>query len=236
MDAPAPDADALLRDLDRSDEPAPSSRSPRRKRQVAAVWITVGMVVGAGIATPAVATVRSFLAQTGVIPQAEPSTSPGYVEETEVSLGSEWIDATARDYADFALTVYDLSLPLPADYHPEDVATRVAVDQMAIAGGEQTPVLTQETSVKRTYETAVRCVWINNWQAARKAGDVDEQAASAEILRQSASWPATVATDGGGIVEGLLSYAEAARTGNAALVASAYQSSACNDFMAVIDR
>ncbi|GGF03367.1 hypothetical protein [Mycetocola zhadangensis] len=235
-DGPLPDAEVFLRELHRDDGrqlAAQTQSPPRRRRRIAAIWTTVVLVGLVGIATPAVATVQRFLAQTGVFSSLESDGDEG--EETEVTPGYEWIEATARDYADYALTVYDLTLPLPDGYTASDVGIRVAAQQVEIAGGYGSSVLQQESNVRRTYESAVRCVWISSWLKAEEEGDAAQQNASAEVLLQSASWPMTVETDGGGVVDSLVKYAEGARAGDVGLVKEAYQSDACSTFMEAID-
>lgn len=228
-----PDPDTFLQALDRRDEVPSTTKDPRRRRRVAVLWITLGLAAGVGIAAPAAAGVGSFLARTGTYPPAPNSSSE---TQTEVVPDSEWIDATARDYVDYALTVYDTSLPLPDRYVAEDVAKRVAVHQFEVAAEYGVPVVQQTIGLKRAYESAVRCVWISNWQVAAKSGDRTEQQRSADVMAESATWPATVATDGGGVVDALRSEADGARRGDASMVASAYQSNACEEFMKAIDR
>jgi hypothetical protein len=66
----------------------------------------------------------------------------------------------------------------------------------------------------RTYESAAYAEWIGAWLAADSAGDVVARAEATRALRDACTWPAIVATDGGGIVEMMEQFADAAEIGD----------------------
>ena len=62
-------------------------------------------------------------------------------------------------------------------------------------------IITQDIAPTVRYENIVRCLWQKEWLDQHQRGNAQGQAAAASVLRQSLAWPATVATDGGGVVE-----------------------------------
>lgn len=159
-------------------------RARRRSVRAAAVWgaATAALAVGAVTAGPAVAhSVQTFLAQSGW-------TSWG----TEVVEGSEFIDTSAPDLAEYVDTIYPADLPLAPGQTREGVISTVV--------SLQSPGLRQEVGLRRDIERQIRLGWLEEWIDAYQVVDSGRMASAATVLLDSATWPAFVATDGGGVV------------------------------------
>lgn len=197
---------------------AAATIEPHQRRRPARWALIAGglaAVVAFGVATPAIADgVHHFLAQTGWI-----GTSPNPVgigkstasSESTESDQSEWISTSASDFVSFSVSVFPQQITLPAQYDPSKFARVVAVAQQA---GFPTAGLVQTTAIQANYETVARCAWIDEWLSATNSNNTPRADAAAAILTSSATWPATVATDGGNIVSSLQAVAAAATAGN----------------------
>jgi len=193
------------------------ARRPRRR-----LWI-IGGIIGAlavGAAAPATAgAVHDFLAQTG-----QYGSGSGEVADT-----TEWIDVTAPDAAEYMTTLYPDYLPIPSSVDEQrfrervvDVLITTAKASSADEGGAA--VMQQSTGLVRTFEAATYAEWIRTWLEADAAGDSAARAEATSAMRAACEWPAIVTTDGGGIVDLMKRFADAAerndRTG--VLVAAEY--------------
>jgi len=195
-------------------------RAPRRRGPV-----VVGLLLALlalGVATPAIAAgVRAFIAQTGWIGTSPnpPGVGVGNAQDTE-SDDSEWIDTLAPDFVDFAVSELPVEISLPPAYDLAAFARIVATDQQSsLPGGGYM----QLTNVQHNYETHARCLWIDDWLDADSARDPQRADAAAAVLTASATWPATVASDGGGIVDSYRAIADAARAGERGPVAAEFE-------------
>lgn len=192
---------------------------PRRR----APWVAGALlaVLALGAATPAIADgVRQFVAQTGWIGTSPnpPGVGVGNAPSTE-SDDTEWIDALAPDFVDYAVSVLPVEIGLPPAYDLAAFARVVATEQQAaLPGGGYMQV----TNVQRNYETRARCIWIDDWLTAETAGDDARADAAAAVLETASDWPATVATDGGGIVDSNREVAAAAASGDRSPVKREY--------------
>jgi len=193
------------------------ARHPRRR-----LWI-IGGIIGAlviGAAAPATAgAVRDFLAQTG-----QYGTGTGEDADT-----TEWIDLTALDAAEYMTTLYPDYLPIPSGV--DEQAFREGIVDQVIAAAQQSSanqggvaVVQQSTGLVRTFEAATYAEWIRTWLEADAAGDSAARAEATSAMRAACEWPAIATTDGGGIVDLMKRFADAAehndRTG--VLVAAEY--------------
>ena len=210
---PARSNPAVEDSLDRllSEVRVPRRRRPRHLKLVSALIVGGVIVAGAG-ALPAAAAFRAFLAQAVADP-------PG--AGTEVIPDSDWIDTRAPDIDEFVASRFPESLPLPGGVEPHDVVTTVAFSINRMNG------ITQEIGVDRAYESYIYCRWVDVWLTSDAGGDTGGRDYAAQIMLDATTWPAVVATDGGGIVESQIAFARAAADGNRAEVQTAFDSNGC---------
>lgn len=203
-------------------------RARNRKGGIALVVAGVVALAGVGVASPAAAGFLNFLAQTGEIPPSQPSASGTPSSASEFIPGSELIRPLAPDYADFARTKYG-DLPLPSGYDEALVKSESAELEAEIyrrySGGND--VITQDIAPTVRYEGVVRCLWLNDWLDSYSANVVDAQAAAVTVLEDSLTWPATVATDGGGAVDHLALIVRAAADGDLTSVKTGVSTMEC---------
>ena len=77
--------------------------------------------------------------------------------------------------------------------------TQHGVIAQVVAQQAATPALTPELNVQRSFETVVYTAWMGEWIAANDAGDQTRIKAAFAVLEDTPTWPALVATDGGGV-------------------------------------
>ena len=197
-----------------------TQRKPIRTRHLKLVT-TLGVgaliAIGAGV-LPAAAAIQSFIAQIVDNP-------PG--EGSEVIPDEGWLDTNASDIEMFVASRYPEELPLPGGVAPEDVMHTVAFSISQMGG------VTQEIAVDQAYESYVYCRWVDVWLTTDDSGDIDGRNFAAGVMSDAASWPAVVATDGGGVVDQLNSFADAAAEGERDQDESAFQFNACPDWKAM---
>lgn len=169
------------------------------RRRITAGVAGGALVIGGLVATPAAAdVVRHFLVQTGW-------TSEG----TEVIADSEWVDTSESDLGAYIEWVYPEWLPLAPGQTKAGI-----IEQVRLAHAEN-PGVTQEVGIRRSLERAVYVGWLDEWIAAHEAGDDARTAAAVEVLSEAPSWPAFVATDGGGVTYIMAGFAAELAAGNA---------------------
>jgi len=142
---------------------------------------------------------------------------------------SEWLGLDAQDAPAAITSLYDASLPLPAGATSKDVITPVArlLKQMGtVPDGETGHVTIQGSSVQGLFERAARCLWYREWLEADAAGDKARRDAATAGIRDSATWPVTVASDGGGVVDTLKTIGSAAAADDRRVVLGSYTSCA----------
>lgn len=215
LTAPDHELDRLLSDVSQA---AGAPDWPRRpSRRLVAGGIAVA-VIASGIALPAAADgVRQFLTQVD-----------GFGPGSEVIEGSEWIDTGAPDFAEYARATIPDDLPLAPDTERDQLLRSV------IALHEQEPAITQEVSLRRTYEVVVHCAWAAEWRRALDEGDGAARNRAVDVLRSAADWPAIVATDGGGISDLYREYANLAEVGDTRAMAPHIIQADCNSLAEVV--
>jgi hypothetical protein len=194
-----------------------SRRRPRSWKFVSAV-ITGGVIVlGAG-ALPAAAVIQAILAQVVESP-------PG--AGTEAIPESDWIDTGAEDIDAFVASRYPEDLPLPGGVDPADVVTTVSFSISQSSG------LRQEIGVDVAYESYIYCRWVDVWLTTDAGGDAAGREYAATIMMDATTWPARVATDGGGVVDSQIAFAQAATAGDREEVQTAFAFNGCPGWKAL---
>lgn len=214
--AVAPEAtDGLLGKLRAIDPAEGHSPKGKQRRWIALLLAGATCLGGVGVATPAVANFMGFLAEVVENPLPVPTSSGDGQVRNEAIPNSEWINPLASDYAEFAKTKY-ASLPLPSRYDEARLKNASALKEanMYRANDQGDGIITQDIAPTVRYEHIVRCLWQKEWLDRHLQGDTDGRSAAVTVLRQSLTWPATVATDSGGVVERMTLTVSAAEAGN----------------------
>ena len=191
-----------------------TGRTARPKRRGA--LIAGGLVAALALtaASPSIAEGIRFLAQTGTYGN----------ESTSEEDASEWVDFMAADFVAFALTVYPDYVVLPGGIDEEvfatAVATRIHNPHFENPEEKTDSMYMQVTGVVEMYEYHARCLWMSEWMDA--PADSARADAAADVLLESARWPATVSSDGGGIVERMVELATDAQAGDGSLLESEF--------------
>lgn len=221
--------EALLQELGRPDVRVRAGRKRVwwRRRPIAGVVIGVVLAAGA-VGVPAAAV--SWLAHTGVF--------GGTGTETD---DSEWIGVDASDAPQAIRELYPSWMVLPSGTDRENAEKVVAalntrsVDQAK----DEDPdghVITQATNIQRMFESYGRCAWYRTWIEAYDARDNRSLARASRTIEEATRWPATVSTDGGGVVEHLSEVARSAAGDDRSAIATAYSVDDCAAFTGNIDR
>lgn len=205
------DATRLLRAVTKG-----QPRSVSHRRRAAAVVAAVSCLVVVGVGVPGVAAANGYLAHTGWFsPDPNPGSTPSVSRDTDADY-SEWIEIQGSDYVEVATSEWPSYVTLPPNYEQKQFARSIAENTVRLDreenGGQAS--LRQVTGIRREFEAYARCAWRSEWLAANSAKSVARQRHAAEMLQEAAHWPATVATDGGGVVEAETAVADAARRGD----------------------
>lgn len=205
---------------------ASSARGPASRRR--RWWIVAASIIAAVIAVPVAAgAIGSWTAHTGEFGGSG----------TEVIDRSEWIGLDADDAPEVIVSLYDDSLPLPDGASRDDVIAPVAAllaEMGQVPDGETGHVGMQETTIQGMFERAARCLWFREWLDADSSDSGERRDAATEGIQGSTSWPITVASDGGGVVELLEGEAAAAAAGDRRGVIAAY--GGCANFYGEVAR
>lgn len=172
----------------------------RRRRWLPIAVGTLGAALLMGGLAPAAAS-WMFQAQTGVVDSSGGS---------EAVKGAEWIDSSESDFESYMESIYPRWLPLPSGVDQSRFAAQEA-NRYADVTGE---ALVQDVTLQFTYEMAAQCLWRDEYLRAVGAGDSARATAALDVLDDAASWPAIVASDGGGVSDSLREMASRARAGD----------------------
>ncbi|MBT2586947.1 hypothetical protein [Arthrobacter sp. ISL-95] len=208
------------------------SKPKRRRRWISLLVAGAVGVAGVGVASPAVAQFMGFLTEDVENPPPVPtSTGDGATRNLDIR-DSEWINPLASDYARFAKTKYG-SLPLPPGYDEERLKDASASKEakMYQDNDQGSGIITQDIAPTIRYEGLVRCLWEAEWLDRHSAGDQQGQSTAASVLKQSLAWPATIATDGGGVVERMTLSVAAAESGDSKTVEEDHRTLGCRDMI-----
>ena len=178
-----------------------ATRVPRRVRSRVWVALAVAAALGLGATAPAVADHILVLSRTGQFGTAG----------TEGD-SSEWLTSEGSDFAEVIDATYPEWLPLPPAVDA-NAFRRETVELLSAGSGYE-----QVSGAEVSFEHQARCAWVYEWLAADTVADTPRATAAAAMLQESAHWPATVASDGGGFVDHLLDVANAAATGDRTVV------------------
>lgn len=202
----------------RSDDVRAEAEKSRRSKAAGVRWKLLVPAVAVLVVLPVGATaVASLSAHTGEY--GDPDTS------TEVNDRSEWLGLSADDAPAVIVDLYDPAVPLPEGAVASDVINPVAqtLAKMGIVpDGESGAVATQESTVKTLFEKAARCLWYREWLEADSDDSVTRLGAATEGIAASATWPATVASDGGGVVDTIVVIGQSAASGDRNAMLGAY--------------
>ncbi len=165
----------------------------KRKRRVRVSRTASGVsVFGIVLATvllgaPAVAGVVWFQAQDlvqnrdPVFGVATPSDGETVPEGTEDRAGSPWIDPSADDFDEWAVTALDLGLPVPEGMDASALAKSFATEFSNGANEQDGGVVIQTSGIQNAYAATVRCFWIDEYFA-------DGDPSAPAVLQDSADW------------------------------------------------
>lgn len=198
---------------------------PRRpgRRRAAVIGGGLALAIGIGIASPAAADfVQRFLAQTGDFGSSDPT------DEGSSKFG-ELIEVTAPDFPEYALTIIPEWLPVP-DGVDRNTLMEATIDNFAhpdpsnlmLEPGEKAEdvdVVWHRVAIQHEFERVAFIAWLNEWVDAHEVGDNDRAARALQVLNEATIWPAIVATDGGGVVDGMRRLIAAAERGKTDTVA-----------------
>lgn len=180
-------------------------RVRRAQRRFLWAWpagIAIAAIAVVGVGVP-VAASRLFEAQTGTV-----GTGGEAVE------GAEWLDGSANDLAEYATVLYPEWLPLPEGVEVDRFrAQEGAALAAGLSGGQ-----VQDVTIQFGYEVAAQCLLQDEYLLARQSGDESRASNALDVLDQAPSWPAIVASDGGGIVDVMREMAAQARAGDDSLI------------------
>jgi hypothetical protein len=189
------------------------ARPSRWRKRVAAA---VAVVVGVGVVVPGIAYAGRFLALTG--DYVNPTT---FEPVKDHNPENQVVEMTSPDYPELVASEWPAYVPLPEGYDQKVFATALGRHwQKAAMGsdmGKDAPgILETVALIHSELEFAGRCVWVQEWLDAAPGSRQRERATS--VLLQAPGWPATVASDGGGVVDDERRVAEAARDGKESVV------------------
>lgn len=211
---------ASLSDPATRDAIEPDERHGSRigRKGAALLFATLAVLLGVGVAAPAVA-IGSWLAHTGAF--STPSTE---------SDGSEIIDLTAPDVPQVVIDELPDYLKLGDGYTDDDAIRGVAASFDRIRGTD-TSVKTELGLFATQYEFYSVCTFYDAWLNADDSGDDKGRASADGALGDMQNFPSIVAHDGGGVVEHLTEVAASAQAGDRDAVLGGYEVGACDQML-----
>ena len=193
-----------------------TARATRKRWLLAPATIAAVLVGGVGLTggLPAVAdTIHHFVAETGIFGDGQgPGGSASGKHYTEQD-NSEWIKLNSPDFVTYAVRLMPAYVELPTGTDRTRFASNVAHILHDGLPADRDSVM-QATSVKGAFEVGARCLWYADWKQAAASGDHARASADGQHFLTAATWPLTVATDGGGVVANLTAIHDAAAAGD----------------------
>lgn len=188
---------------------SPARRSRWRRPLIVFAMLT-GIAAGAVAAPAAADGIRAWLAQTGI------TCSGG----TECRPGSELIDASAPDIAEYITAQYPHYLVLPGMSETEVMLTVQSRHPL------QEGVMFDSDVLVASYEHVAYCGWIAEWMRADAAGDLGSRDAAGVALTAILDWPGPMQTSPD-LIAMREKFAKAARDGDRGGVQTAALHNAC---------
>ena len=224
--------DELVRSLESEDvrrraerELLATRRGGRQRWQFAVPAAILGLVVAIPVGATAIG---SWTARTGELGG----------RGSDIVDRSEWIGLDADDAPEAVVELYSGELDLPDGASGSDVINPVGkllAEMGVVPDGESGHVMIQTTTIQGMFESAARCLWYREWLDADLNDDENRRNAATAGIQAALTWPATSATDGGGVVGNLKVQAEAARAGDRGLMLTFYEIS-CETFYGRVSR
>ncbi len=169
------------------------SAVPRRHRRRMRVAVTAAVAAAALIATTGAGVVLG--ARTG-----------WFTPKSSEQDTSEWLNSGATGFSSVVDSLAPTYIVYPSDATAKGAAAWIVESETRTGG------LIQETGIRRDYEIFAQCSWIRTLKAPDSDSALRSQAT--DVLARSASWPALVATDGGGVAEAVRTLVSDARAGD----------------------
>jgi hypothetical protein len=101
----------------------------------------------------------------------------------------EYLSTASSSFAAQAANWFPSWVVLPAGYARTTFGFEVA-ERLQPA----TPTYLSRVRLEADFERYGRCLWMQDWMSAEVSNDLDGMSSAAVVLRESATWPATVAT------------------------------------------
>lgn len=192
---PEPPANLIAPGVAALSASSPARPQRRRAPQRRALAIAAACVA---FAVPSAALAGYLGVHSGFFPGAH---------DTESVSGEEYLDTSSPEIVQVVRTL-TREVPLPSGASWDALLARYPAKEG----------LMQRTAIGVGVESYARCRWEKAWLAARAAGDPAGALHAADVLAESATWPNTVTTDGGGVVAHYQQTAAAAHGGDARAV------------------
>lgn len=174
-----------------------SPARPRRRRSPRRRGLAVAVACLA-FAIPSAAVAGYLGVHTGFFPGAH---------DSESAPSEEYLDTSSPEIVPIVHALIR-EAPLPSGANWDALLARYPAQEG----------LMQRTGIGFGVEAYARCRWEEAWINSRAAGDAAGTALAARVLGDSATWPNTVKSDGGGVVAQIRRVATAAHAGDARVV------------------
>ncbi len=102
----------------------------------------------------------------------------------------EYLSTASSTFAEQAVSWFPSWVTLPDGYTRSTFGFAVARRLQP-----RHPVYLTRVRLEADFERYSRCLWMQDWMSAEVSNDLTGMSSAAVVLRRSASWPATVATD-----------------------------------------
>lgn len=176
------------RAIDQTKRPA-LGRGIRSRRLAGGIGFLSAALVTFAIGAPAVGAIVWFQAQDleqnrdpifGVASPAPGEAAPP--ASTEDIPGSTWIDPSADDFDQWAVSALDLDLPVPAGMDSSALARSFSEKISSELNANEGGVVMQTASIQNAYAGVVRCLWIDEFF------DDDGDPDAPQVLKASIDW------------------------------------------------
>jgi hypothetical protein len=128
----------------------------------------------------------------------------------------EYLSTASSSFAEQAASWFPAWVVLPAGYARSSFGFEVAERLQPVR-----PTYLSRVRLEADFEKYSRCLWMQDWMSAEVSNDLNGMTSAALVLRESATWPATVATASSTVV-GLRTMARSAAELDLGPVSRAY--------------